>query len=285
MPTPRATFRPHERINDPKDFRRAFERKRSASDAAMVVYGVENGRDYPRLGISVGRKKVRRAVARNRIKRLLREAFRLGKGELPPGLDLVVVPRGPALTFEQARHALAPGWAQVVARAGSGSAWGAGRAVNAGPVAVALAIGPAWARNRTADPGHPALPGHARPTARGLRAGLPVRAQLQPLHDRGLAQVRALEGPGQGDRPGVAVPPVGSRGLRSALSPERLAQVVPEIVGVFQADREAQQARCDPRRAPTARETGFGGWWSPDGSGSWPHRPGWERRECAAGLG
>ena len=109
MPTPRATFRPHERINDPRDFRRAFERKRSASDAAMIVYGVENGRDYPRLGISIGRKKVRRAVARNRVKRLLREAFRLGKEELPPGIDLVVVPRGADLTFAEARRH-SPGW-------------------------------------------------------------------------------------------------------------------------------------------------------------------------------
>jgi ribonuclease P protein component len=115
MTTPRATFRPHERINDPRDFRRAFDRKRSASDARLVVYGVENGRDYPRLGISVGRKKVRRAVARNRIKRLLREAFRLGREELPAGLDLIVVPRSGDLTFAEAREAL-PRLAQAVAR-------------------------------------------------------------------------------------------------------------------------------------------------------------------------
>src|SRR5207244_1516464 len=95
----RATFRRHERIDDPADFRRAFERKKTASDAVLIVYAVENGRDHPRLGISVGRKKVRRATARNRVKRLLREAFRLSKAELPAGVDLVVVPRGAELTF------------------------------------------------------------------------------------------------------------------------------------------------------------------------------------------
>jgi ribonuclease P protein component len=110
-----ATFRPHERIKDPQDFRRAFERKRSASDALMVVHGVENGRDYPRLGLSVSRKKVRSAVARNRVKRLLREAFRLSKGELPAGVDLVIVPRGPALTFADARRSLSH-LARAVAR-------------------------------------------------------------------------------------------------------------------------------------------------------------------------
>ena len=36
-------FRPHERIKHPADFRRAFDRKRSASDAHLIVYGVENG--------------------------------------------------------------------------------------------------------------------------------------------------------------------------------------------------------------------------------------------------
>jgi ribonuclease P protein component len=113
--TPRATFRRHERINDPAAFKRAFERKRSASDAFLIVYGVENGLDHPRLGISVSRKRVRRAHDRNRVKRLLREAFRLGKAELPGGLDLVVVPRGAALTFEAARAGL-PSLAQAIAR-------------------------------------------------------------------------------------------------------------------------------------------------------------------------
>jgi ribonuclease P protein component len=108
-------FGPYERIKDPADFRRAFERRISASDAVLVVHGVENGRAYARLGISVGRKKVRRAVARNRIKRLVREAFRLSKSELPVGIDLVVVPRTAELNFGEARQAL-PRLAQAVAR-------------------------------------------------------------------------------------------------------------------------------------------------------------------------
>jgi ribonuclease P protein component len=112
---PRATFRRHERITDPRAFRRAFDRKRSVSDAALVVYGAENGLDHARLGISVSRKKVRRAHDRNRVKRLIREAFRLSKAELPAGVDLVVVPRGAALTFAEARRGL-PVLARDVAR-------------------------------------------------------------------------------------------------------------------------------------------------------------------------
>ncbi len=108
-------FRAHERIKNPAEFRRAFDRKRSVSDALMIVYGVENGLAFPRLGLSVAKKKVRKANARNRIKRVLREAFRLSKSDLPPGVDLIIVARGPAIPFAHARKAL-PELAKAVAR-------------------------------------------------------------------------------------------------------------------------------------------------------------------------
>lgn len=110
-----ARLRPHERIKDPKDFRRAFDRKRSASDALLIVHGVENGRDHPRLGLSVSKKRARKATARNRLKRVIREAFRLTKAELPPGVDLVIVPRLGVLRFADARRSL-PALARAVAR-------------------------------------------------------------------------------------------------------------------------------------------------------------------------
>ncbi|GAC1466673.1 MAG: hypothetical protein NVSMB9_07490 [Isosphaeraceae bacterium] len=115
MTSPRATFRRHERISDPAVFRRAFERKKSAADASLVVFGVANGLDYPRLGLSVSKRKIRRATDRNAFKRLVREAFRLTKADLPPGIDLVVVPRGSVLTFNAALGSL-PALAVAVAR-------------------------------------------------------------------------------------------------------------------------------------------------------------------------
>ena len=98
---PNASFRPHERLKDPKDFRRAFDRRRSNADDILVVYGVENGREHARLGISLSRKKVRAAHARNRLKRLVREAFRLSKSDLPAGVDLIVLPRRQNVTFRR----------------------------------------------------------------------------------------------------------------------------------------------------------------------------------------
>jgi ribonuclease P protein component len=110
-----ARFRPHEHIRDPRDFRRAFDRKKPASDELMIVYAAENGLDCARLGISIGKKKVKLAVDRNRIKRLLREAFRLEKSQIPAGVDFVVVPRGPDLSFDRAMRSL-PGLCRSAAR-------------------------------------------------------------------------------------------------------------------------------------------------------------------------
>lgn len=58
----------------------------------FIVYGRPNGRPTTRLGITVSRK-VGKAVVRNRIKRLVREAFRRNRETLPEGIDLVLVAR------------------------------------------------------------------------------------------------------------------------------------------------------------------------------------------------
>ncbi len=101
-----ATLRPHERLKDPAAFRLVFQRRRWESDNVLAVYGIENGLEHSRLGISVSRKKVRAASGRNRLKRLIREAFRLTKAELPPGIDLVVVPRDQTPDFDAVRRSL-----------------------------------------------------------------------------------------------------------------------------------------------------------------------------------
>ncbi len=85
-------FQPHEHLRRPDDFRRTFERRRSVSDAWLIVYACENGLPHLRLGLSVSRK-FGQATHRNRLRRLYREAFRLTRHEMSAGLDLVLIPR------------------------------------------------------------------------------------------------------------------------------------------------------------------------------------------------
>lgn len=78
-----------------QDFARVYDSPSFAADPWLVVRGCANGLDYSRLGLSVSRK-VGSAVVRNRWKRLMREAFRRSRTQIPAGLDLVIRPRAGA---------------------------------------------------------------------------------------------------------------------------------------------------------------------------------------------
>jgi ribonuclease P protein component len=76
----------------PDDYRRVFSDGQRSSDAYFLVLARPNQLTSPRLGLAVSKKNSRRAVDRNRIKRLIRESFRFHQHQLA-GLDLVVVTR------------------------------------------------------------------------------------------------------------------------------------------------------------------------------------------------
>lgn len=90
--TDRLTFPRSHRLGGKREFSAVFDERTRESAGPLTIYSRPNGLKHLRLGISISRR-VGTAVKRNRIKRLLREAFRLSQHEWPGGYDLVVVVR------------------------------------------------------------------------------------------------------------------------------------------------------------------------------------------------
>ena len=79
------------------EFRRVYKRGRSGVSPLLVVYARPNRGGRNRLGVTVG-VKLGKAVVRNRVRRRLREIFRLAQPELAQGWDVVLVARSRAVT-------------------------------------------------------------------------------------------------------------------------------------------------------------------------------------------
>ena len=79
-------------LNDNKDFLTLYKKGRYAASKYSVIYVRPNGRPFNRLGITAG-KKLGNAVTRNRVKRIIRAAYRLCEQDLPIGYDIVFVGR------------------------------------------------------------------------------------------------------------------------------------------------------------------------------------------------
>ncbi|MDI6760521.1 MAG: ribonuclease P protein component [Candidatus Brocadiaceae bacterium] len=105
------TFTKEERLRKRRDIDKVFKEGKAFKGAIFNAYVLRNSLGHPRIGIVVGRK-FGGAVQRNRIKRLLRESYRLNKGLVGEGIDMVLLPKP------------APHLAGTGRRAGSGGSKG-----------------------------------------------------------------------------------------------------------------------------------------------------------------
>tara|TARA_B100000767_G_scaffold115326_1_gene110012 strand:+ start:3098 stop:3490 length:393 start_codon:yes stop_codon:yes gene_type:complete len=76
------------RLNNPQDFKRCFLSRKIIKNAAFTLHYSKNESQTARLGVNIAKKKIKRAVDRNKIKRAAREAFRIRHFK---GIDIVLI--------------------------------------------------------------------------------------------------------------------------------------------------------------------------------------------------
>ena len=88
------------RLLTQQDFERVFTSGDcKASDGVFVLLARLNHYDYPRLGLAITKKKIKTAVARHKLKRLIRESFRVHKAQLT-GLDIIALTNANAVELQ-----------------------------------------------------------------------------------------------------------------------------------------------------------------------------------------
>lgn len=117
------------RLTRQAEFRRVFARPNASQDRWFRVLARDNGLDRSRLGLAVSTRVSKRAVDRNRLKRVVRESFRQHQkwlanrlGTLDSGgggIDIVVLPSRPAASMcnRTLAKALATHWERCAERA------------------------------------------------------------------------------------------------------------------------------------------------------------------------
>ena len=105
---------PERRMRRPAEFKRAYAAGKRLGNEFFTVNAQANGLGCARLGMSIAARILRRAVDRNRVRRLIRESFRVHQLGLP-AIDIVIGARAGVLAADNAqlRGALEKLWLKV----------------------------------------------------------------------------------------------------------------------------------------------------------------------------
>lgn len=79
-------------LRSSQDFERIYERKLRAGDDFLLLFGAPNNLGHTRIGLSVS-KRHGNSVQRHRLRRLIREGYRLAQHNVVEGWDLICIPR------------------------------------------------------------------------------------------------------------------------------------------------------------------------------------------------
>ena len=119
---PRLRFGAESRLRSKLEFDAIYARGRRIDDRFFGLRVMPNERGRPRVGLAVAVKTMGSGVARNRIRRLIRESFRLAQLELP-AVDIVVAAKFPTreASATSLRASLATLWQRVASTCATSS--------------------------------------------------------------------------------------------------------------------------------------------------------------------
>ena len=107
-------FRFYNRLKRPEEFSAVFLSRKRSSDNFFLFLAINNNTNLARLGLAVPKKNISGAVERNRIKRFIRESFRMQKDRLR-GKDVVVfVKKQVDVKQDKIGQMLAKHWDQII---------------------------------------------------------------------------------------------------------------------------------------------------------------------------
>ncbi|WP_392553569.1 ribonuclease P protein component [Orbus wheelerorum] len=111
----RLTFIRELRLLTPNDFNYVFSQSIRVGSPYITLVARKSSLSHPRLGFAIAKKQVKRAHERNRIKRLMREYFRLAQHELP-AIDVIVMAKAAVIELDNAalRQVLDKVWQRLI---------------------------------------------------------------------------------------------------------------------------------------------------------------------------